>query len=105
MVGRLKLVLDDDLVLAVRGHDVGRKRPYSLLGSDELEVEADRLAKQRQVLLLGEPGREVLRLVLPEVPNLQRLQPAKGGRRDGCFASENVHSAAERTAKRDQVVR
>jgi hypothetical protein len=79
MVGGVELVLDDDPMLLVARDDIGLERPDTLLGADKLQVQADGLAEQPEVVLLREPGREVARLVLPVVANAHRLQPAEGG--------------------------
>jgi hypothetical protein len=68
VVGRVELVLDDDLNVLIAGDDVRAERADVLLGRDQFQAHPDGLAKQGQILVLSQPGREVSSLVLPVLP-------------------------------------
>lgn len=68
MVCRVELILDDYSMLAVARNYVRSEGSDALLGADELKGEPNCLAQQIQILLPGEPGREVLSLISPIVP-------------------------------------
>ncbi len=80
VVGWVELVLDDDRVLAVGGDDVDLERADTLLDAYEFQRHVDGLTEQVEVLLPGQPRREVARLVKPVVPDLRAFQPPESRR-------------------------
>ena len=80
VIGASELVLDHDprLVVATAvqpsAENVGAETADRLLGSMWFQREPERLTQARQVLGLRQPRREMLCLVRPNRPQIQRIQ-------------------------------
>ena len=81
----LQLVFDDDLgaVVGVPAEDVGGIRAHGFLAPDELQRHPQRVAENRQVLLVSEPWGEVALLVWPDLAQVHGLESAEIGCRHG----------------------
>ena len=77
VVGRGELVLDDDGAVAaeVVGKEVERERADRRLPASQLEVQAQRVSEECDVL--GEPGGEVQRFVRPKLPQVDPPEDAE----------------------------
>ncbi|MDB4596906.1 hypothetical protein OAG86_01350 [Akkermansiaceae bacterium] len=72
MIGAFHLVLDQDprIVGGILAQDVGSKRSYIFFNRFALQVQANRVSEERQVLLVGQPRSEMLRFGFPDVPKV-----------------------------------
>jgi hypothetical protein len=60
VIGRLQLVLDHHLLIAVGAEDVELEVTHLVLGGDELQLtDAQGFGQRLQVVVLGQPGGEV----------------------------------------------
>jgi hypothetical protein len=79
VIGFLQLVLDHHLLVAVCAEDVELEVAHQVLGSDKLELtDAQGLGQGLQVVVLGEPGREITGFVLPGLPQGHAFELAEG---------------------------
>jgi len=79
VIGLLQLVLDHHLLVAVCAEDVELEVAHQVLGSDQLQLtDTQGLRQGLQVVILGEPGREITGFVLPGLPQGHPFELAEG---------------------------
>jgi len=79
VIGLLQLVLDHHLLVAVCAEDVELEVTHQMLGSDKLQLtDAQGLSQSLQVVVLGEPGREITGFVFPGFPQKNPFELAEG---------------------------
>jgi len=79
VIGLLQLVLDHHLLVAIGAEDVELEVADQVLSSDQLQLtDAQGLSQGLQVVVLGEPGREITGFVLPSLPQRHAFELAEG---------------------------
>jgi hypothetical protein len=79
VVGLLQVVLDHHLLIAVGAEDVELEITHQVLGGDQLQLtDAQGLSQSLQVVVLGEPGREITGFVFPGLPQGHPFELAEG---------------------------
>jgi hypothetical protein len=79
VIGLLQLVLDHHLLFAIGAEDVELEVAHQVLGGDQLQLtDTQGLSQGLQVVVLGEPGREITGFVLPGFPQKNPFELAEG---------------------------
>lgn len=97
VIGRHQLVLDHHLLVAIGAEVVELEVAHLVLGGDKLQLtDAKGFGQRLQVVILGQPGREVTGCVLPGLSHWHAFELAEGW--DGGHASEGTGSGRASTS-------
>jgi len=97
VIGRLELVLDHHLLIAISAENVELEVTNLMLSGDELQLtEAQGFSQGLQVVVLGQPGCEVTGFVLPGLSHWHAFELAEGW--NGGHASEGAGSGRASTS-------